>query len=308
MLEEKLSGDVCKDIARVCAEAAMLEAIIPRPGLTSVMRPRSDHDPWSFVKLPSYAYESCLCSCRRGYILANGWSSCWRRSVEELARWGNPGLGMLFLQSLQAAAVGASAREERDLEDYAIMGWSRRLIEAEDIMGAVNFYAALHAVSPSYLGRISHGGLPDVATGLLALEEIVERGITLAYIADVASLYDPVLQDASRLLSISLGYILPLLEAKAKSHGVIEAVKRVLYHAAARLDDFIMKRKLGEEANKAKELFSEAEHGSILAESLLWRFFRGKRAGPGSIADLLVNALTRLLYKQARSSVMFSLV
>lgn len=302
MLEEKLSGeDSCRTVAQACLEAAVLEAVIPRPGLTSIARPRPDHNPWAFIKLPAYSYEACLCSCRHGYMLASGWTYCWRKSVEELAYWGNPGLGILFLQSLQAAAVGASAREERDDSDYAVMGWSRRLIEAEGVEGALNFYATLQAVAPSYLGRISYNGLPDATNGLLALMELEEKRVTLAHIVDTGALYDPVLHDASRLLGVSLGYILPLLEDKAKSIGVMEAAKTVLYHAAARLEDLIMKRKLGEELDRVKRLFLEAEQGSVYAESQLWRFFRGRKAGPGSLADLVANALTRLLYKQAKS-------
>jgi len=281
-------GGVCRLQARACAEAVALDASVPRPGLTSVTRPRPGHEPLGFIGLTGLAYEACLCSCLRGAGRRPGWTGCWLEAVREMAaRWGNTGMGMLFLLSLQSHAVGQAAGLGRADRDEAVMGASRLSLEGEGVEGAVAFYRGLAAAHPSYLWRLSWAGLPDASAPGLALAAVREGRVTLARLADAAGLYDPVLRDAARLLSLSLGYLAPLMLEEAARLGLVEALRLATLEAAAVFGDLLVARKLG--------LRVPGIGGQLPAsvEARLWRLMR--QAGPGSAADLAAAAAARLL-------------
>ena len=286
--------DACSLAAWSCAAAAAVDAASTRPGLTSLERPRRDQDPWGYALLPAAAYEACLCSCRLGYLGSGGWTRCWLSSVERLAPHGNPGMGMLFLMSLQAAATGAAAGRGLYSVEH-VMGFTRSLLEAEGVEGAEAFYRALRLLGPSYLGRIGYSRLPDAAPG--SPETPSARGVTLAELADEASLYDPVLRDAARMMEASLGALLPeawrLAEAGLPPGRIAWSLT---LQALALEGDLLLRRKLGARAEEeARRLASEALRGSAAAEARLWRLLR--HAGPGSAADLAANTMARLVYE-----------
>lgn len=291
-MEEGVEGEVCRLQARACAEAVALDASVPRPGLTSVTRPRPGHEALGFIGLTGLAYEACLCSCRLGASLAAGWTGCWLRAVEEMARrWGNTGLGMLWLLALQSHAVGLAARHGREAVDEAVMGASVWSVEAEGVEGAAAFYRGLGLVSPGYLWRVSWSGLPDASCPGLAVWELRERGIGLAELARAAALYDPVMADTSGMLGVSLGFLYPLLLEEAGRRGLVEALRVATLRAALVYGDLLARRKL---PGGWEGVAREAAGGSEVAWALLWRLLRG--AGPGSAADLVAAAVARLLF------------
>ena len=237
------------------------------------------------------AYEACLCSCLHGLAASPGWAPrCWLPAALEATRpWGNAWTGALFLQSLQAAAHGAASRHGRQWRDEAVMGASRRVLEAEGVEGAEAVYRALRAAAPGYLARLSWSGLPD-ATRSDAVYLVRERGVGLAELADKASLYDLVMRDASRLLELSIGTALPVLEEEARRTSLAEAVKKATLIIAAE-GDMLVRRRTGIDP---EEIRAAAE--SPAAEALLWRRLRLK--GPGAAADIVAAALTRLAAKK----------
>ena len=284
-------GRGCSRIALACSEALVLDATVPRPGLSSILRPRAGQEPRGFLRLPGLAAMVCRCSCRLAASRGRGWSwRCWLPAVRSLAGegLGNPGLGSLFLLSLLSAAYG---RRPWAQSDWAVMGASREALEAEGVEGAVAFYRGLQAAAPGYLSRLSWAGLPDATMGRLALRELRERRVTLAELADAASLYDPVLRDASRLLSTSIGLLKPFMEELlGQGVGLAEAFRRATFLALALEGDLLLRRKRGTEYREAA---LEAAEGSASAEAGLWRLLR--EAGPGSAADLAAAAAAWLL-------------
>ncbi len=291
-MEEGLDGlGECRLLARACAAAAAVDAAVPRPGLSSITRPLPDPEPLALAASAGPAYEACLCSCLHGLAAQPGWAPrCWLPAALEASRpWGNAWTGALFLQSLQAAAHGAAARHGRQWRDEAVMGASRLVLEAEGAEGAAAFYRALRAASPGYLARLSWSGLPD-ATRSDAEAVLRERGIDLAELADKAALYDLVLRDASRLLELSLGTALPVLEEELRRTSLAEAVKKATLLIAA-WGDMLLRRRASVDP---EELRRAAE--SPAAEAMLWRRLRGK--GPGAAADIVAAALTRLVAKK----------
>jgi len=290
-LEEGDGVATCRLVARACAAAAAVDAAVPRPGLTSLTRPLPDPDPLAVAAAAGPAYEACLCSCLHGLGASSGWApGCWLPAVIESSRpWGNAWMGALFLQSLQAAATGAAARHGRQWSDEAVMGASRAVLEAEGVEGAAAFYEALAAAAPGYLARLSWSGLPDASRSDSAAAAR-EMGLSLAELADAASLYDLVMRDASRLMELSIGTALPLIEEEARRSSLAEAVKKATIAIAAEGDMLLHRRARidPQELRLAQE--------SPVAEAMLWR--RLRRKGPGAAADVVAAALTRLVAKR----------
>ncbi|ABM80909.1 triphosphoribosyl-dephospho-CoA synthase [Hyperthermus butylicus] len=283
----------CHQQAYACAEAVVIDAAVTRPGLTSFSRPRSDLDPLAFAALAPRAYEACLCSCLRSTAKDHtGWLGCWLDAIESLtaAEWGNPGMGMLFLLSLQAAALGYTVEKLGSDDDMHVMGAAQLLVEQAGVEGAKAFYRALQLVAPSYLGRLSWNGLPDATTGRLALAELWEKQVTLRELLAAASLYDPVARDAATGFSLSFGEIIPLLLEHADD--LATGVRRATYYIAGFHGDFLLRRKRG---GFLGELWRRAYMGDQAAEEELYRLLEGA-AGPGSSADVVANAVARLLY------------
>ncbi|KSW12405.1 hypothetical protein CF15_06665 [Pyrodictium occultum] len=279
----------CRLFARACSAAVAVDAAVPRPGLTSFQRPRRDLDPLAFAGLTGLAYEACLCSCLAAAAGELGaWPGCWLAAVEDMAAaWGNPGLGSLFLLTLQAAGLGyAEARGRRSLE--AVMASTGLAVDAGGVEAAAAFYRGLQLASPSYLARISWSGLPEV-DGRLSIMEVWEKRVTLRELLEKASLYDPVSRDAAGMMRLSLGMALPtLLEEECLGRGV----RRATYLLAGLEGDLLVSRKSG---RVTRELWLRAARGDPGAEEELWRLLAG--AGPGSAADLVVNAVARLIYE-----------
>ena len=292
--------EACYRQAYACAEAVIVDAAVPRPGLTSFSRPRRDLAPLAFAALAPRAYEACLCSClksiERNYA---GWLDCWLDALDSLTStgWGNPGMGMLFLLSLHAAALGYTVERLGTDDTVHVMGATRLLVEQVGVEGAKAFYRALQLVAPSYLGRLSWSGLPDATTGAHALAELWEKQVTLYELLAAASLYDPVARDAATGFSLSLGETLSLLLEHTDNLAL--AVKRATYYIAGFYGDFLLRRKRG---SILGEMWLRAYMGDGAAEEKLYQLLKGV-AGPGSSADVVVNAVARLLYLAATGRV-----
>jgi len=286
---------VCRRFARACAASVVVDAAVPRPGLSSFQKPRRDLDPIGFAGLAGLAYEACMCSCMR-VLLGDigGWVGCWLSSVEEMARsWGNPGLGSLFLLSLQAAALGYAVYRGRGDSLEAVMASTSRAVDSGGVEAAVAFYRGLQLVYPSYLARISWSGLPEV-DGRLSLEAIRETGVTLQALLERAALYDPVSRDAASFMSLSLGMALPILREEP---CLEKGVRRATYTLAGLEGDMLVARKAG---RIAPEIWLQAATGDQDAERALWELLAS--GGPGSVADIVVNAVARLVYEYLRDS------
>lgn len=285
----------CRIMARACSEAVALDVSIPRPGLFSLQRPRRPGEERGFISIIPRSYEVCLCSCLRGYRRRGGWSDCWASGVVDIARrgFGNPGFGSLFLLALLSSSLGRAV-ESGSGRVEGVMGWSRRLVEAEGARGAFNFYRALAAANPSYLFSISWSGLPDASRQGLALGEVERLGLELREIVDKASIYDPVMRDASRFLALSLGIVYPLLreEVLEKGEGLWGAVKEATYTVALLEGDLILAR--GD--IRVEDSLLEASSDGGVFEALLWRLLRG--TGPGSVADVVISGLAYFLYEE----------
>ena len=282
----------CRALALACSEAVVYDASIPRPGLSYTVRPKPNPDPSSIIAASPRAYELCLQSCLSSYNGdATAWVRLWSSAVEELAArgWGNPSMGSLLLLSLHAASLGWSLSRRGCDSVEAVMGSSRELIEYTGVNGAVEFYRALTIVKPSYLGRLSWAGLPD-ASSPTSLQEVVDKRVTLWELLSKASIYDPVARDAARGFELSLGLALGELEESSCRLG--EAVEKATLLLIALEGDLLLRRKLGFEPRR---LALEAYHGSETARAELWAVLKG--SGPGSVADVVVNALARLLYE-----------
>ncbi len=286
----------CLLFAYACSQAVAYDASIPRPGLSSTVRPRRNPDPASLLAASPRAYRLCLSSCTlAARRKPQRWAALWARTVEELAGrgWGNPAMGSLLLLSLQAASLG-SCLERRGSDSLdCVMGMSRLLVEEAGVEGAKAFYRALAAASPSYLGRLSWAGLPDASSPSLALDGIVAARITLLDVLEKASLYDPVSRDASRYLELSMGIALPELVEHRDCIG--EGVARATLLIVGLEGDFVAFRK--QLWGGFRSLALEAYQGSTVALAMLWGLFRRGSAGPGSAADIVGNALARLVYE-----------
>ena len=279
--------NVCKAFAHACSMAVIVDAAIPRPGLSSFEKPRKDLDPLGFAALAPLAYEACLCSCKEGTRAAHenrtNWCGCWFRAVRSMRRWGNPGLGSMFLLSLQAACLGYSYERLADPGLEHVMGATGILLRLCGPRGAKYFYDALYMLRPSYLGRLSWAGLPD------ASQRQDSISIGLEDLASAASLYDIVLRDATRLMELSLGIVLPVLR---ETQCLAAGVKKVTYLLAWMLDDFLLKRKKG---RSFQELWLRAYGGDEEAVKRLYEELG--EAGPGAVADIVVNALARRIFE-----------
>ncbi len=284
------AGGACRLMARACAAALCLDSCVPRPGLTSLLRPAAGHEPLGFLGLTGLGYEACLCACRLGLRRSRGWTRCWLRAVEEmLAAWGNTGLGSLWLLSLQAAGFGRAAALGLEWRDWAVMGAALEAVELEGVEGAARLYRGLSMAAPRYLGRISWAGLPDASSPWSSMEAW-ERGVGLAELVREAGLYDLVMRDSAEGLGLSLGYVLGALEEWAAEAGLVEAFRRATLLAAS-LGDMLVRRRSG----VPRETFREAM-GSPVAEARLWGMLR-RGGGPGGAADLAASAAARLLAK-----------
>ncbi len=294
--------DRCRLMAVACAAAAALDAVTPRPGLSAAGRWRRDPGPLQLSVLTGVAYEVCAEACGRGRLAAHRSieapaTSPWLEGVKLFTSvGGNPGLGSTLLLSLQAASLGYALELYGDDELEHVMGSSEAIVELEGVQGAVNFYRGLQLAAPSYLGRVGYLGLPDAAAGPLALNELEERGVTLAELALKGSLYDPVLRDVASCLAVSLGYAYSVASAALGGDelSVLAAVEAATYAVAGWLDDLVLKRKLG---RSLRSLWELAFRGSPEARLLLQLELSGAEAGPGSAADVVVNAAARLVYE-----------
>ena len=279
--------NTCKAFAHACSMAVIVDAAVPRPGLSSFEKPRRDLDPLGFAALAPLAYEACLCSCRDGMRAAHeshsDWCGCWFRAVRSMRRWGNPGLGSLLLLSLQAAGLGYSYEKLGEPGLEHVMGATRALLRLCGPRGAKYFYDALYMLRPSYLGRLSWAGLPD------ASQKQVSISIGLDSLVEYASLYDVVLRDAARLMELSLGVALPVLR---ETQCLAAGVEKTTYLLAWMLDDFLLKRKKG---RSYKELWLQAYRGDEGAVRRLYEELG--ETGPGAVADIVVNALARRLFE-----------
>jgi len=279
--------NTCKAFAHACSMAVVIDAAVPRPGLSSFEKPRRDLDPVGFAALAPLAYEACLCSCKDGARAAHesrsDWCGCWFRAARSMRRWGNPGLGSLLLLSLQAAGLGYSYEKLAEPGLEHVMGATSILLGLCGPRGAKYFYDVLYMLRPSYLGRLSWAGLPD------ASQRQVSIGIGLDGLAEAASLYDIVLRDAARLMEISLGMALPVLR---ETECLAAGVKKATYLLAWMLDDFLLKRK---RERSYRELWLRAYLGDEEAVKELYEELG--EVGPGSVADIVVNALARRLFE-----------
>lgn len=279
---------LCKVFAHACSIAVVLDAVVPRPGLFSFIKPRRDMDPLGFAALAPIAYEACLCSCNNGVELphmksGDGWCKCWFRAVRHMRRWGNPGLGSLFLLSLQAASLGYAYEKLGVIKLEHVMGSSRIVLEACNKEGTKYFYNTLYMLKPSYLGRVAWSGLPD------ATQRQDFINISLYDLAQLGALYDNVLRDASRLLELSLGLALSELR---KAPCISIGIKKATYLIAGLLPDFLLRRKTGK---GYEDYWLRAYTGDKHAEHILYNELES--VGPGSAADIVVNALARYLFE-----------
>ncbi len=271
--------------AQACAASIVVDVVVPRAGLVSAYWWRSDLTPLSFSILSGIAYDVCLRSCLSGYEGAPGrFTLYWLKGVIRTKDLGNPGMGSLFLLALQASSLGLSLRTLESDSIIHVMGSTSKVIDEAGSKGALDFLRVLHIVSPSYIGRISYGGLPDV-TSRTCLE--YAKRLSLREVLDIASLYDPVARDAVRFMTYSLGYAYETI----LEEGVIEGVKKANYCLASWLGDLVSFRKVG----ATSRVYEEACRGADIEEALLWSILK-EGGGPASTADIVVNALARVFY------------
>ncbi len=283
---DKDTTNICKKIASACSSALTTDVLVPRPGLSSIKQPRTDLDPLSILYTSPIGYEVCLCSC----IDPDNWVKCWFNGVKEMSRlWGNTGLGSLFLLSLHSAStILALSKGLNSIEN--VMGFSQELIEISGVEGAVLFYKALSMLNPSYLYKISWSGLPD-ASNTSSWFEVYEKSITLRELLDLASIYDPVSRDAIRQFSISLGIAYPLIVEK---YPCIESGVKNATHTTLLLEgDLLLRRKTQYKYYLVKKYNEDSRTYSTLSKL---------EAGPGSIADIVINALFRVLFERVFST------
>lgn len=275
----------CREIASACSSSLATDVLVPRPGLSSIKQPRADLDPLSILYTSPIGYEVCLCSCKN----PDNWVRCWFNGVEEMSKlWGNTGLGSLFLLSLQSASTTLAINSGSNRIEH-VMGFSHQLIESSGVDGAVLFYKALSLLNPSYLYRISWSGLPD-ASSPSSWVEVHEKSITLRELLDFASLYDPVSRDAIRYFSISLGIAYSIIMER---YPCIESgVKDATYTILLLEDDLLLKRKIGYKYSSIKDHFISNATNKKLSQL---------EVGPGSIADIVINALFRVLLEKVFS-------
>ena len=290
------STAACRVFAVACAAAVILDTYSYRPGLSTTARWRREPGPLSFAVLAPLAERACLEACRRGALLAHGVAvrvlPVWRRVVELVAPLGNPGAGSTLLLTLQAAGLGyAVERVGSDALEH-VMGGCRAVVESEGVEGAEALYRALLAVAPSYLARIGYSGLPDASTSL-APSLVREAGVTLNLVAREASLYDTVMLDVATCFTVSLGYAYPLV----CSSDLLDAIARATHLVAGVYGDMLVRRKLGREP---RGLWLEAARGSRRALEELSKLLDGAGVGPGSAADVVVNAAARCVYDRLR--------
>ncbi len=212
----------------------------------------------------------------------------WAKLVKPMKTFGNAGLGSTLLLVFQSASLGFALSRGSD-SIVSIMGAARHLVELEEVEGAYNFYLALSSLSPSYLARIGYLGLPD-ASSSLSLQDILSRGVTFSVLLREASHYDIVSRDLVTGFEISLGLLVNII----CSHGFMEGVAKATYFTAASYGDMLLKRKIGV---KLEQLWLRAWKGNRWALYELSLLLDDYGVGPGSSADLAVNAAARCLYE-----------
>lgn len=285
----------CRLFSYACSTAIMLDYLSPRPGLAYIGSKRTDIPGLSFIVFSSAANNACLYACQAGYLFAHmagysGLTTLWRRAIEELAWLGNPAMGSLLLLVFQAGGLGCSiGRYGADKLEY-VMGCVKSLAEHSGVEAAKDFYRVLFTLSPSYLYRIEWDGLPDASTPT-SLDDIESRGIEFKELACKASLYDQVLGDLCRGMEYSLGLIYSILRDKMEE-GLLKAIIQATLESVEILGDFVLYRKTGYRQLNPLIASHDKEVDTVLA--LL-------RAGPSSIADLVVNAVARLVYEALSS-------
>ncbi|WP_317894801.1 triphosphoribosyl-dephospho-CoA synthase [Pyrofollis japonicus] len=281
---------ICRAYAHACSISVIIDAAVPRPGLSSFSKPRPDLDPVGFAAYSPIAYEMCLCSCEEGAKLAHlfsrsgTWCRCWNKAIRHMKRWGNVGLGSSLLLALQGAALGYAFEKYAKISIDHVAGSTVYVLSLCGRAGTKYFYDSLRLLTPSYLGRLSWSGLPDASQplidvgGLPPFQELIK----------LASLYDPVSFDAHTMFSLSFGLALPIL---GETPCLTIATKRATYLLASMLDDFLLKRKLG---RTLRSLWERAAEGDRSAEAELENILRHE--GPGSVADIVINALARRIF------------
>ena len=213
----------------------------------------------------------------------------WLKSCRDMTRYGNIGMGYTLLLTLQAAALGYSMwRKGSDKREH-VMGSVVEVVDALGVDGAKDFYRCLQFVSPSYLWRIGYAGLPEV-NGLYSLTLLAEKKVTFSRLLFEASIYDPVSKDIVEAMTYSLGYALDVI---ASQPTLEEGVFRATYGVASWIGDLILARKAG---YIPRELLHKVAQGDKTVLTELEKLL-GEDAGPGSAADLVVNAVARLVYE-----------
>ncbi len=265
----------CSIFSRACGAAIVLDYLSPRPGLSYIGSERPGLPGLGFLSAASAAVEACRVACKRCYIASRTSLSCrlsrvWWKACRGGLVYGNTSAGALLLLVFQAGSLGWSmASTGRDRLE-AVMGSASIVVGGEGLEGSKYFYRVYRWLSPSYLARLSADGLPDIMsdTYLYSLPSFTE-------LVCKAGLYDNVLGDLCRLFQYSLGYAYSVLVEEAPRQGLRGAVREATMLVVEEYGDFLSKRK-------------------------------GYRV-PGSAADIVVNALARLVYEAFRDRILIPL-
>lgn len=217
---------------------------------------------------------------------------CIRENVEFLG--GNVSLGLTLNLTLQSAASTYTVLECGRFDVDKLVEVGKRIVYLTDGIDALYYLKAVKHASPSYLGRISYWGVPDVYDPLLKLK-VETTNLTLYKLLSTLS-SDVVSKNFTSGLQITRAYY-KLYKEYSERLNWNDALLRIHARLIVDFRDYLVFRKHGVsgvlEAEEMVKNCLSLEDPSRFLECIegVDEQFRIKGYNPGSTADIVATVI-----------------
>lgn len=291
-------------IGEIASIAQALEPIItPKPGnihrLRDIPRTGLAHILESSIISLKYYVEAANIGLR--YYLTNSYVqgsigeivySCVRDIVERVGQ--NTSLGTILNLTLQSAATTYTILKFGRFNVEKMVEAAYRIARLTDVLDATFYLKAVRTAGPSYLGRLSYWGIPDVNDPLLEVK-ILENHTTLYELLETLP-SDLVSKNFISGLQLTRNYYKlskELLESYSLNCSLIKTYAQIILDNG----DYLVFRKHGIEGlnnmtNWLGECLEYSEERELLeCMEVVDLRFRSKKYNPGSTADIIATII-----------------
>jgi triphosphoribosyl-dephospho-CoA synthase len=307
-------NEEAKHIANCLELAILLEVSANKPGNVNLMVGFEGTCYEHFLASAVAASASFEQAAERGIMVSEGTLDVGdvevgrliRKCVEDVAKWqhgGNTLLGTVILLMPMAVAAGITCRDkERIFKLLELREKLKLVVESTNASDAVHVYEAIKAANPSGLGKVSELDVNDPKS----TKRILEEGISLYRVFEVASGYDNVCSEWVKNYPLTFDVAYPYLTEQIKIGKSLDAA---IIHTFLKVlgdhPDTFISRKVG--AEKSKQVSLEAKRvlqlggeetldgRRSLSEFDLKLRSEGNLLNPGTTADIVSAALALLV-------------